>query len=84
MATQEYSDVADGLPDPGPSLILTVHPKGAPKGHALRFRGDVARSDVEVTATSGTSRRHELAELELPEAKAEISAWLTEILGRPD
>jgi hypothetical protein len=36
-----------------------------------------------VTGSTGTSRRHELAELELPAVKAEISAWLTELLGRP-
>jgi hypothetical protein len=83
VATQEYSDVPDRLPEAGPSVILTVHPKGAAEGHALRFRGDVTRSDVVVTGSTGTSRRHELAELELPAVKAEISAWLTELLGRP-
>ena len=82
VATQEYSDVPDQLPEAGPSVILTVHPKGAPEGHALRFHGDVARSDVVVTGSTGTSRRHELNQLELPEVKAEISAWLTELLGR--
>ncbi len=35
-----------------------------------------------VTGSTGTSRRHELDQLELPEVKAEISAWLTELLGR--
>ena len=83
VATQEYSDVPDGLPEAGPSVILTVHPNGEEQGHALRFQGDVARSDVVVTGSTGTSRRHELAELELPAVKAEISAWLTELLGRP-
>lgn len=34
VATQEYSDAADRLPDAGPSLILTVHPKGEPEGHS--------------------------------------------------
>jgi hypothetical protein len=72
VATQEYSDVPDRLPEAGPSVILTVHPKG-----------DVTRSDVVVTGSTGTSRRHELADLELPAVKAEISAWLTELLGRP-
>jgi hypothetical protein len=75
--------VPDRLPDAGPSVILTVHPKGDPQGHALKFRGDVARSDVVVTGSTGSSRRHELDELELPAVKAEISAWLTELLGRP-
>jgi hypothetical protein len=83
VATQEYSDVPDGLPEAGPSVILTVHPNGEEQGHALRFQGDVVRSDVVVTGSTGTSRRHELARLELPAVKAEISAWLTELLGRP-
>jgi hypothetical protein len=82
VATQEYSPVPDPLPEAGPSVILTVHPSGSPEGHALRFRGDVAQNDVVVTGSPGTSRRHELAELELPVVKAEISAWLTELLGR--
>jgi hypothetical protein len=82
VATQEFSKVPDQLPDAGPSLTLTVHPNGSPEGHALQFRGDVARSDVVVTGSTGTSRRHELADLELPVVKAEISAWLTELLGR--
>jgi hypothetical protein len=60
-----------------------VHRNGEPEGHKLRFHGDVARSDVEVTASTGSSRRHELADIELPVVKAEISAWLTELLGRP-
>ncbi len=82
VATQEFSKVPDQLPDAGPSLTLTVHPNGSPEGHALQFRGDVDRSDVVVTGSTGTSRRHELADLELPVVKAEISAWLTELLGR--
>lgn len=82
VATQEFSKVPDQLPDAGPSLTLTVHPNGSPEGHALQFRGDVARSDVVVTGSTGMSRRHELADLELPVVKAEISAWLTELLGR--
>ncbi len=28
VATQEYSDVPDQLPEAGPSVILTVHPNG--------------------------------------------------------
>jgi hypothetical protein len=84
VATQEYSDVPDQLPDPGPSLTLTVHPKGDAEGHKLRFHGDVARNNVEVTASTGSSRRHELADIELPVVKAEISAWLTDLLGRRD
>jgi len=82
VATQEYSAVPDALPEPGPSVILTVHPNGSPQGHTLEFRGDVAKNDVVVTGSPGTTRRHELDQLELPAVKAEISAWLTGLLGR--
>jgi hypothetical protein len=82
VATQEYSDVPDQLPDIGPSVILTVHPNGEAEGHKLRFWGDVAHGDVEVLASTGSCRRHELADVELAVVKAEISAWLTELLGR--
>ena len=81
VATQEYSEVPDQLPDAGPSLTLTVHPNGEPKGHTLQFRGDVAQSDVVVTTSAGKSSRHELDALELPVVKAEISAFLTALLG---
>jgi hypothetical protein len=82
VATQEYSDVPDQLPDAGPSLILTVHPNGSSQGHALQFRGDVSRSEVVVAASNGKSRRHELDALELPVVKAELSAWLTDVLEK--
>lgn len=82
VATQEYSDVPDQLPDAGPSVILTVHPNGSSEGHTLQFRGDVERSDVVVSASPGTSHRHELADLETAAVKTEISTWLTKLLGR--
>src|SRR5215510_9569532 len=81
VATQEYSDVPDQLPDTGPSLTLTVHPNGEPKKHTLQFRGDVARSDVVVTTSNGKSNRHELDALELPVVKAEIRTFLTDVVG---
>ena len=81
LATQEYSTVPDGLPDAGPSLTLTVHPNGEPKGHTLKFRGDVAKSDVVVLTSNGRTNRHELAALELPVVKAEVSAFLADLLG---
>src|SRR5947209_3327108 len=79
VATQEYSNVPDRLPDAGPALILTVHPNGSPQGHTLQFRGDVSGSDVIVVASNGNMRHHELDALELPVVKAELSAWLTEL-----
>jgi hypothetical protein len=81
VASQEYSEVPDRLPDAGPSLTLTVHPNGAAKGQTLQFRGDVGRSDVVVAMSNGKSSRHELAALELPAVKAEIGAFLTDVVG---
>jgi hypothetical protein len=84
VATQEYSTVPDRLPEAGPSLTLTVHPDGEEEGHTLQFRGDIAARDVIVTGSPGETRRHELADVDLAVVKAEISAWLTELLGRRD
>ena len=81
VATQEYSDVPDQLPDTGPSLTLSVHPNGEARKLTLQFRGDVGRNDVVVARSDGKSKRHELAALELPVVKAEISAFLSEVLG---
>jgi len=81
VATQEYSDVPDQLPDTGPSLTLTVHPNGEAERHTLQFRGDVGRNDVVVARSDGTSNRHELAALELPVVKAEIRTFLTDVVG---
>jgi hypothetical protein len=81
VATQEYSAVADGLPEPGPSLILSVHPNHASRAATLQFRGDVAKADVIVEASNGTSHRHPLHTLELSVVKAEISTFLTDLLG---
>lgn len=82
VATQEYSDVPDQLPDAGPALILTVHPKGRPEGHTLRFRGEVALNTVAVIGSPGTTHHHDLDDLELPVVKAEIAAWLADLLGK--
>ena len=81
IATQEYSAVPDGLPEPGPSLILTVHPNHSPQAATLQFRGDVAKGDVIVEATKGNTHRHALDALELPVVKAEISTFLAGLLG---
>ena len=81
VATQEYSAVPDGLPEPGPSLILTVHPNHSPQAATLQFRGDVAKGDVIVEATKGNTHRHALDALELPVVKAEISTFLAGLLG---
>jgi hypothetical protein len=82
VASQEYSDVPDTLPDAGPSLILTVHPHGAPEGRTLKFHGDVAGKAVEVVPSTGSSHRYELSDLETPVVKREVADWLTRLLVR--
>jgi hypothetical protein len=76
VATQEYSPVADKLPEIGPVLTLTVHPHGAPEGRTLRFHGDVAKGDVEVIGSGSKTLRHDMAELDTPVVKREIADWL--------
>lgn len=76
VSTQEYSPVADRLPDIGPVLTLTVHPNGAPQARTLQFHGDVAKGSLEVIGNGGTAHRHELAALDEAVAKREIADWL--------
>lgn len=80
VATHEYSDVPDDLPDAGPSLVLTVHPNGSPAARTLKFRGDVGGKVIEVTASPGGTHRYEMSDLELPIVKREVKDWLAEIL----
>ncbi len=81
VSTQEYSAVADRLPDTGPALTFTVHPNGAADGRALRFHGDVARRSVEIIGSGGKAHRYELAALDEPTAKREIADWVAALLA---
>jgi hypothetical protein len=81
VSTQEYSPVADRLPDIGPLLTLTVHPNGAPEGHPLQFHGDVAKRSVEVIGSGGKAHRYELAALDETATKREITNFLTALLA---
>jgi hypothetical protein len=81
VSTQEYSPVADHLPDIGPVLTLTVHPKGAPEGRALQFHGDVAKGNLEVIGNGATAHRHELASVDETVTKREIADWLAVALN---
>jgi hypothetical protein len=76
VSTQEYSPVADRLPDIGPVLTLTVHPRGAPEGRTLQFHGDVATRDLEVIGVAGKPHRHDLAAVDESLTKREIADWL--------
>jgi hypothetical protein len=76
VSTQEYSPVADQLPDIGPVLTLTVHPKGAPEGRTLQFHGDVAKASLEIIGSGKAAHRYELASLDEAVAKREIADWL--------
>jgi len=81
VSTQEYSPVADQLPDIGPVLTLTVHPKGAPEGRTLQFHGDVAKSNLEIIGFGGKAHRYELASLDEAGTKREIADWLAVALN---
>ena len=81
VSTQEYSPVADHLPDIGPVLTLTVHPKGAPEGRALQFHGDVAKGNLEIIGNGGTAHRHELASVDEAVTKREIADWVAVALN---
>ena len=76
VSTQEYSPVADQLPDIGPVLTLTVHPKGAPEGRPLQFHGDVAKGDLEIIGNGGKAQRYELASVDEAVVKREVAGWL--------
>ena len=54
---------------------------GAPEASTLRFRGDVARRDVEVARSGEEARRYELAALDVSVAKREIADWVTDLLS---
>lgn len=80
ISTLEYSpDSADGS-DPAPTLVLTVHPKGSSDSRVLRFRGDVARKDVEVTSSEAKAHRHQLADIDSSVAKREIAESFAALL----
>ena len=82
VSTQEYSAVADQLPDIGPVLTLTVHPLGAPEGRTLQFHGDVAKGNLEIIGNSGkAAHRYELASLDEAVTKREIADWLAVALN---
>ncbi|MFO1079882.1 MAG: hypothetical protein U1E23_04545 [Reyranellaceae bacterium] len=81
VATQEASDEPDGLPNAGPALILSVHPHRGSERQTLRFGGDVARHDVVISSSKGRTVHHAMDSLELPVVKAEIAAFVTDLLG---
>jgi hypothetical protein len=76
VATQEYSAVADQLPEMGPVLTLTVHPKGAPETRTLRFHGDVAKRDIEIIGSGCKTLRREMAALDAAVVRRQIADWL--------
>jgi hypothetical protein len=79
VSTQEYSPVADKLPDIGPVLTLTVHPGGAEKGRTLQFHGDVAKRDLEIIG-NGKAQRYDLAGVDEAVVKREVAGWLAAAL----
>ncbi|MFZ5784592.1 MAG: hypothetical protein ACOY4R_30730 [Pseudomonadota bacterium] len=82
ISTQEYSNVADGLPEPGPVMTLHLHSAGSPHDHTLQFRGDTMTNSVEVTPAGGRPRRYELAALDEESVRRDIDDWLAAVPGR--
>src|SRR5262245_38504895 len=80
VSTQEYSPVADSLPDIGPVLTLTVHSRGEAQGRMLRFPGDVAKRDGEIIRNGGKAQRYELAGVDEAVVKREVTDWLAAAL----
>ena len=81
VSTQDYTPVADGLPDRGPMLVLTVHPKGQSDVHTLKFHADLAKGEVEIIGSGGKVLRHELADITDPIVKRETADWLAVALN---
>ncbi|CAN5922784.1 hypothetical protein BH11PSE3_BH11PSE3_06600 [soil metagenome] len=81
VSTQDYSPVADDLPDRGPMLVLTVHPNGQSDVRTLKFHADVAQRDVEIIGSGGKLLRHELADIADPIVKRETADWLAVALN---
>lgn len=76
VSTQEYSPVADQLPDIGPVLTLTVHPGGAEKGRPLQFHGDVVKRDLEIISNGSKAQRYDLASVDEALVRREVAGWL--------
>ena len=81
VSTQEYSPIADKLPEVGPVLTLTVHPNGEPEARTLQFHGDVAERNLEIIGSGVKAHRYELANLDDAAAKREIADWVNPLLG---
>lgn len=81
VSTQEYSPVADPLPDIGPVLTLTVHRSGTGDARTLQFHGDVAKRSLEVIGSGAKANRYDLAALDDAAAKREIGAWVATLLA---
>ena len=72
VSTQEYSPVADHLPDTGPLVTLAVHPRAPAQSIPLEFHGDV--QGQRRNARRGARRIAMNSPLGEP-VKAEIDDW---------
>jgi hypothetical protein len=79
VSTQEFSDIADGLPVPaGPSVRLAIRAAGATAGSvhpAIEFQGDVQCQAVDVLANGKRTHSYDLAALGTAEVRDEIGDW---------
>lgn len=81
VSTQEYAAVPDGLPaDSGPSLTVSLLPRGGGAHPHLLFHADVTQRAVEITAT-GEAHRYELDALDAAVVRNEIDEWLGKLIS---
>ena len=80
ISTLEFSPDQETSPEGAPALILTVHPSGAADASVLRYRGDVPAREVVVTASGAKPARFDMAAIDEPTVKRQISACFGALL----
>jgi len=84
ISTLEYSPDEQASPDAAPTLMLTIHPSGAPGGSSearvLRYRGDVPSREIEVMASNCKTARYDLSAVTEAGVKNDIALCFGSLL----
>lgn len=80
ISTLEFSPDKEKSPEGAPALILTVHPSGGSDTYVLRYRGDVPAQDIEVAGSGAKPERLNIAAIDGPTVKRQISACFGALL----
>lgn len=81
ISTLEFSSHDPITADNAPTLTLTVHTSGAADTRQLRYRGDVASREVEVTASDGKTSRCDLSAVTQAGVKNDIKLCFGSLLN---